>query len=69
MAGVSLVASAAEPSPGLFLVSFFVISLGLRLYVDPVKPHMMKNNANFLKETMIVFVYFKCSSTDAEQKE
>ena len=74
MAGTSLVSSAAEPSPEPFFVPFFVISLGLRLSrierdVDPVKQHMMTNNANFLKETMVVFVYSKCLSTDAEQKE
>ena len=69
MAGVSLVAFAAEPSPVPFLVPFFVISLGIERDVDPVKQHMMRNNVNFLKETMIVFVYSKCSSTDAEQKE
>ena len=65
MAGASLVLSAAEPSPEPFFVPFFLISLGLRLSrierdVDPVKPHMMRNNMNFLKETMIVFVYSKC---------
>ena len=74
MAGASLVLSAAEPSPEPFFVPFFLISLGLRLSrierdVDPVKPHMMRNNMNFLKETMIVFVYSKCPSADAEQKE
>merc|ERR1712032_1086077 len=73
VAGASLVMSAAAPSPEPFFVPFFLISLGLRLSrierdVDPVKQHIMRNNANFLQETMIVFVYSKCPSTDAEQK-
>ena len=61
MAGGSLVSSAAEPSSGLRSSGLYS---GMELDVDPVKQHMMKNNANFLKETIVVFFYSKCPSTD-----